>query len=240
MNFDLTPYQEWLVLRRLVKENNESIRFYALKSNLDIDDLPEVYKSIGENFMCKDNDAMLIYEDKCKKNWIDCLSRNDLFKLFNFQNKVLKMSKERFITADFDYFGFFVANNCMDYFDDKIEFSGKPNKQEKDNRIFSDTFEDNIVSALQSNYERVCSEYKKNNNASNIDIESIGDLKGFEFRNYNNLVKKSLYKKKEEELKKQESEKKKMNETPIFPEFEEFFKKNQNTRYNFYEEEFIK
>ena len=240
MNNNLTPYQEWLVLRRLVKDNNLSIRYSALMSKINVEDLPEVYKTIGENFVCKDNEAVLIYEDYCKKDWIDKLSRNDLFKLYNFQNKILKMSNNRFTLSGLDYFSFIVSNNYMDIFENKVEFTGKPKKQANDNKDFSDDFEDNIIKTLVSNYKRVCCEYEKYHEENKVDIDLIENLNGFEFGKYNEEVKKVLNRQREEERKKQELEERKKNETPIFPEFEEFFKEyDKKNNYKMYDE-FIK
>lgn len=240
MNNNLTPYQEWLVLRRLVKNNNLSIRFSALMSKINVEDLPEVYKTIGENFVCKDSDAVLIYEDYCKKDWIDKLSRNDLFKLYNFQNKILKMSNNRFTLSGLDYFSFIVSNNYMDIFGNKIEFTGKPQKQDKDNKHFIDDFEYNIIKTLVSNYERTCSEYENSHEGNKLKIIPIGDLNGFEFGKNNEEVKKVLNRQREEERKKQELEERKKSETPIFPEFEEFFKEyDKKNNYKMYDE-FIK
>ena len=224
MFYTLTPYQEWLVLRRLIKENNIKIREFALTSKSTIEDLQEIYKTIAENFLRFDECALQIYEDKCKRDWVDSLSKEDLFSYFNFQNKILTKTRNNVSLGLIDTASFYVSEYDMGIFDRNVEFSGKPKKTEEDKKVFNENFEYNIYNTLLNNYEDFCE--KKNFDPKNVDM--VGDEKFFDFGRHNVEVKKEIAKFEEIKRQKAESENKKNSETPYFPEFEEYFKEEDN------------
>ena len=240
MNNTLTPYQEWIVLRNLVKENNKRIRFYVLRSNgTDVDTLPEAYKILGQNFFERDKESNLIYEDKCKKNWIDSLSVNDLFSYFNFQNKILTTLGNNFSLNLLDMVSFNISTLHMNFFKPEVEFSGKPKKQENDFNTFDETWDENIVKVLLKNYKSSCLYYEEKNDTK-LNFEPIGNLSGFDFGGYNGVIKSKIFEERENQRKKEESEKIKKDETPYFPGFEEMIKNCERKSFYMYDEELIK
>lgn len=237
-----TPYQEWLAIRYLVKENNKEIRLKAYATNhCDNESIRDAYRFIAEYYFHNDNNAFEIYKDKCENNWMNDLSAHDLFRLYNYQNKILE--KENFYIGNFESICFFVNRDEMKFFDDKIDFTGKPPKTEDDKKQIKINYDEILTDLVEDTYQKFLEKSIKNTDlqkdfrSTDIFDKKIGFNLGvfqekvmdiYETRRYfEDLKAKATFEndklENEKRTMKAKSEKDYNDLTPCFPEFEYLF-----------------
>lgn len=158
---ELSPRQEWKVMRDLVSENNNIIKnIFSSAVSASIYDshyrgstptlskatienlkqarisrgIREVYKAAADNFFVSDyygSKKCLDLQD-AGKNWIDQLSTTDLFYYYAFQSKIIKkFNNEENLNAT-TAVRIIDGTSVSKYFSGKVEFSGKPDKTPED------------------------------------------------------------------------------------------------------------
>lgn len=191
-----TDRQVWKVLRGLVSDNNAEIRkvfsasvagsYNAFASSVDKeissalptqkkivigDGVREIYKQIANKLFEFDPDAKQKYFSLNSEGvvWQDMLSSRDLFYLYSFQNRVLRsfskvenLNLQNAVSA--------VSNTSFGkYFSGKVEFTGKPQKNDMDKKGFDAKSGENIEGVL---LQVSLNEHQRYCNARNLDPDA--------------------------------------------------------------------
>ncbi len=231
----VSPYVEWLVLRALVKENNKELSSKIAKQNgIKSEGFSYNFRSIAENFMMFDNVAYAKYKNLPKnKTWLNHLSSDDLFCFFNFQNKILSVNH----LFDIDSISFCLINSNMNFFEKKLDFTGKPKREKNDKKGRRPDVSEELVKEILADNAEKRAEIVEMYYEKKIPIEKQFDKKlGFNLGRYQDIVKNEVEKREEERQTRETMEKiKKAN--PYLPGFMEEIEKNENNG-NPYEKEF--
>lgn len=214
----ISPYVEWLVLRALVRDNNKELSSRIYKQNSkNADSLSYGFRVLGDNFLYPDKEAHEKYNNELNcSDWLNKLSSKDLFSFYNYQNKILSWKS----LLDIDMVAFNVMYNEMKYFNQKIEFSGRPPKQECDKKGIRPKFESTLATiVLANNVERCCDEYERKIGEQVKDYEIFDPKKGFNLGGYQLLTAGKIAIR-EKYKQTQETKEKEDNLQPFLPGFE--------------------
>ena len=227
----ISPYVEWLTLRKLVKDNNKELSSrFAKEFNNKKEEYSYCFRSIAENFMNFDDDALEIYKNLNQKNWINHLSSDDLFTYFNYQNKILSAN----YLFDIDSVAYKAIYSMSLFIEKKLSFKGKPQRQECDKKQNRPGFSNRLaVEVLTNNTEKFSDIVELYKNEEIPFEDKFDKSSGFNLGKYQLVVKENVKIReairKQEELEKLEQERKtretaeEEDKQPYLPGFEELF-----------------
>ncbi len=223
----VSPYVEWLTLRALVKENNKQLSSKIAKEcGIKSEEFSYNFRSIAENFMTFDKVAYEKYKSLPKnKTWLNHLSSDDLFCLYNYQNKILNVSH----LFDIDSIAFCLINSNMNFFEKKLDFTGKPKMEKEDKKGNRPKFSEELVKEVLTNNAEKRAEVIEMYYEKKIPLDKVFDKKiGFNLGKYQNIVR-SEVEKREQERQTRETMEKIKRENPYLPGFIEEIEKNNNS-----------
>ncbi len=223
MTKSYNPLQEWHILRNLVKENNKSlIHLFAKYQNRYLT-YSDCFNTVSENFLKGCDDAISFYENKNKKNWLNYISSESLFKFFNYQNYLIgEIEKSKSLSyLDEKCNDFFINNSFL--FDLDIQIIPRPSNlsKEQQEKINENLCFEVLVDNFKHQFRNLC----KINQNEDIDIRKIF-VNGTYFGKYSSKVLMYL------EAEKREKESSFVQEDDLEQEDEFTIKQNYNLNKN--------